>query len=119
MSRFQPFSSIPESESDRNTEVLFNGCIPVLGFVVRWTVLTSIGLFFYSWIPEIADVPFSQLTLREVVDAVLGVCAIVATIVWASSRGKKSYTAWGWLGALAIGSLALYWLSQLSNRITS
>ena len=109
-SRLNQWFTAVENAAGRGSKI----SLRAFGFVVRWIILAAVGLYSGAWIPQIADVSFAQLTLGQVCNATVGMCALGGVIAWAFREGEKSYDIWGWLGIVVL-LLAVCWSRYISN----
>jgi hypothetical protein len=97
-----------EAKQRANRTMTWKGkALEVWGFTFRVVFIICIGIAAYAWFrPDrnIAEVPIAQLTLKEIVDAILGVIIPLGCLVWLFDRkdDSLSYDEWGKFGITLI-----------------
>lgn len=95
------------------------------GALFRALFICAVGIIGWFWIDpqSIGDIPFSQLTLKQIAGNIFAVLLAIWCVKWFFEFPKQEkdtkpqenpYVFWGQLGgwAVAISVLAVYWLSK-------
>lgn len=95
------------------------------GIIFRALFICAVGVIGYFWIDpqSISDVPFSQLTLKQIFGNLFAVLIVLGCIRWFfefpeqrndNNLEENPYVGWGQFGSLVVivSVLAIYWASK-------
>ncbi len=92
----------------------------VLGKFSRPVVLILVGLWIFTWVPDITSTPIASLTLEDIALAAVGIVALYFLWAkWLFSPNPDNYEAWGALASLVllvIGGYIAWLLLATSNE---